>query len=398
MLFDEVEDVFNDGDIMFGRKSTAQTRKAWINRMLEQNQVPALWLSNSVNCLDPAFARRFDMIIELPVPPRRIREKILRQTCGELADARVCGAHLRRRQTRASRGDPGGAGRPCDSAGSAGGWPDARHRTPDQRDPGCARARPSEKSRCLQRARPLRSGLRQCRCRPRRRCRRRAQFAQRAPVPVRPAGYRERQLTPAGWQTGSARRCMRAAPPTLFPSGWAGRNAIWRACSLDAEQSDAGAVARRGRQLPAGSRAAPSAAWEVSEVNEMLTQMEGFAGIFIASTNLMTSLDPAALRRFDLKLAFGYMKPAQLWALFRRECEVLHLADPHPGLESRLAHLACATPGDSPPYGASTVSALWPRRPLLRWRLKRNAGSRISVDVRLVFFDTQPGRIVTYTA
>ena len=34
--------------------------------------------------------------------------------------------------------------------------------------------------------------------------------------------------------------------------------------------------------------------WEISEVNEMLTQMESFDGIFIASTNLMGSLDAAA--------------------------------------------------------------------------------------------------------
>jgi IS5 family transposase len=38
--------------------------------------------------------------------------------------------------------------------------------------------------------------------------------------------------------------------------------------------------------------------WEVSQVNEMLTQMESFGGVFIASTNLMAGLDSAALRRF----------------------------------------------------------------------------------------------------
>lgn len=42
IAFDEVEDVFNDGDRFFGRKSTAQVRKAWINRMLEENPVPTL--------------------------------------------------------------------------------------------------------------------------------------------------------------------------------------------------------------------------------------------------------------------------------------------------------------------------------------------------------------------
>src|SRR5690606_2551430 len=84
ILFDEVEDVFNDGDHFFGRKSTAQTRKAWINRMLEENPVPTLWLSNSISCLDPAFIRRFDMVFELPMPPKKQRERILLNSCGNL--------------------------------------------------------------------------------------------------------------------------------------------------------------------------------------------------------------------------------------------------------------------------------------------------------------------------
>ena len=46
LLFDEVEDVFNDGSNQWGRKSTAQVRKAWMNRILEENPVPSIWLSN----------------------------------------------------------------------------------------------------------------------------------------------------------------------------------------------------------------------------------------------------------------------------------------------------------------------------------------------------------------
>ena len=57
--------------------------------------------------------------------------------------------------------------------------------------------------------------------------------------------------------------------------------------------------------------------WEISQVNEMLTQIEGFEGVFIASTNLMDSLDAAALRRFDLKVHFDYLKPGQAWAMFQ---------------------------------------------------------------------------------
>jgi transitional endoplasmic reticulum ATPase len=81
LLFDEVEDVFADGDS--GRKSTAQQRKAWMNRTLEDNSVPTIWISNS-RVLDPAFIRRFDMVFELPIPPRSQRERIARKACLDL--------------------------------------------------------------------------------------------------------------------------------------------------------------------------------------------------------------------------------------------------------------------------------------------------------------------------
>lgn len=44
--------------------------------------------------------------------------------------------------------------------------------------------------------------------------------------------------------------------------------------------------------------------WEVTQVNEMLTQMESFQGIFIATTNFMDNLDKASIRRFDMKVEF----------------------------------------------------------------------------------------------
>jgi SpoVK/Ycf46/Vps4 family AAA+-type ATPase len=44
--------------------------------------------------------------------------------------------------------------------------------------------------------------------------------------------------------------------------------------------------------------------YEVTEVNEMLQGMERFAGIFICTTNLMDSIDQAALRRFTFKIQF----------------------------------------------------------------------------------------------
>jgi AAA+ superfamily predicted ATPase len=86
--------------------------------------------------------------------------------------------------------------------------------------------------------------------------------------------------------------------------------------------------------------------WEVSLVNEMLTQMESFSGVFIASTNLMEGLDQAALRRFDLKVKFNFLKHEQAWELLRRYCRKLKLQTPQPAQLTRLMRLEKLTPGD----------------------------------------------------
>lgn len=75
-------------------------------------------------------------------------------------------------------------------------------------------------------------------------------------------------------------------------------------------------------------RRAAQRSCEVSQVNEMLTQMEGFNGVFIASTNLMSQLDQAALRRFDLKIRFDYLKPKQALSLFTLTCQQQGLPEP----------------------------------------------------------------------
>ena len=72
--------------------------------------------------------------------------------------------------------------------------------------------------------------------------------------------------------------------------------------------------------------------WEITGVNEMLTQMESFPGIFIASTNLRDNLDQAALRRFDMKIKFDYLLPHQSRTLLESYCDTLHLEPPDTAL------------------------------------------------------------------
>lgn len=58
--------------------------------------------------------------------------------------------------------------------------------------------------------------------------------------------------------------------------------------------------------------------WEVTQVNELLTQMEKFDGVFIAITNFFGTLDAAGMRRFDMKAKFDYMKSEQAEDLYLR--------------------------------------------------------------------------------
>jgi len=86
--------------------------------------------------------------------------------------------------------------------------------------------------------------------------------------------------------------------------------------------------------------------WEVSMVNEMLTQMESFPGVFVASTNLMEGLDPASFRRFDLKVKFDFLRTGQAIELLRRHCADNALPAPTAADEGRLSGLQALTPGD----------------------------------------------------
>jgi SpoVK/Ycf46/Vps4 family AAA+-type ATPase len=58
--------------------------------------------------------------------------------------------------------------------------------------------------------------------------------------------------------------------------------------------------------------------WEISQVNEMLTWMEQHRLPFACTTNLPERLDRASLRRFLVKVRFGWLTPPQARLAFRR--------------------------------------------------------------------------------
>lgn len=54
--------------------------------------------------------------------------------------------------------------------------------------------------------------------------------------------------------------------------------------------------------------------FNISSVNEVLTQMESHPYPFVMTTNLKEKLDPASMRRFIFKIKFDYMKPEHIQA------------------------------------------------------------------------------------
>ena len=90
------------------------------------------------------------------------------------------------------------------------------------------------------------------------------------------------------------------------------------------------------------SRARAQRSWEVTQVNELLHQMENFNGILIGATNFSTNLDPATLRRFTFKLEFDYLDFAGKKLFFERMFQT-QLSEQD---AKKLSAIPNLTPGD----------------------------------------------------
>ncbi len=344
IVFDEVEDVFNDASDPWGHKSTAQVHKAWVNRTLESNRVPALWLSNSVRCLDNAFIRRFDMVIELPVPPKKQRAKIIGTAANDVLDAATID-----RFSQSDSLSPALVTQAASVALSIQGRPDAC-------DTAAAIERIVNSTLLAQGHEPIPKRV----------------YEALSPDydPSIICADRDLNAVAVGLRNTRAGRLCLYGPPgtgkTAFGywlaqqlgmplvvkrasdllSMWVGGNEKNLAMAFRQANEDGAILLIDEVDGFLQDRRGATRSWEFTAVNEMLTQLETFQGIFVASTNLINGFDPAALRRFDLKIEFGYLLPEQAWALLRRQIEVLGLAAPTPDLKCRVSRLGMLAPGD----------------------------------------------------
>ena len=336
LVFDEVEDVF--AGTLFAR-SVAQSHKGWVNALLETNPVPMVWISNDVRCMDPAFVRRFDVVLEMPDLPLARKEALFRARAAHQPAAAV-------------------VRRFAEQEGLS----------------------PAVLARTLHVANTLAADADELAAQCLLLCNQTLQAQGRKPLTLPPAGQVDYAPEWAACDADLARisaglaarrqgRICCYGPPGTGKSAWA----QWLG-----RQADMPVLLRRGSDLLGMyvgeterniatvfhqaeaqgmllvldevdgflfAREGAVRSWERSMVNELLTQIERFPGLLVVSTNMLDALDAAALRRFDVKLHFGFLRREQVLSLAGAQAQALGLAL-GAAQQQQLAAMSHLTPGD----------------------------------------------------
>ena len=349
ILFDEVEDVFPDSVVPFlGRTKSSGRYKAWTNTVLESNPRPAFWLCNEAQQIDQAFRRRFTYALEFRTPPRSVRHSMLKQRLHQLPVRPEWIEQVTQN----------------------------RHLTPaliEQAGKIVALAKHENVATAEALAtRTLRHSLEALGLPP--------DYLVTGDAP--PLAYRPELLNPShdltaltqGLKARPKGRLCFSGPPGCGKTAFAQHLAeqvdkplLQKTASdllnyyLGETEKNLAAMFREAEDEDAvlfldeadsflQDRTSAHRSWEVTQVNELLKQMEQFDGLFICATNLMDRLDPAVHRRFDLKIQFDYLKSDQAGKLFIRVlADFQGYTRPRRSTESvkmRLSKLSTLTPGD----------------------------------------------------
>ncbi|MDZ4292276.1 MAG: ATP-binding protein [Hydrogenophaga sp.] len=369
LLFDEVEDVFppissEAAQIIARAEHVAAPHtgsvsgKAWVNQILESNAVPTLWVTNRIEQIDPAFRRRFAYHLELKSPPPGAREQLVRKTLEGAAVSDALVARLTERkgltpaQIRTALRFAQLAAHPAKPAARRG----AKRRAADA---------------------PMLDDLIE------RQLKNADQALGRQPdLALRPSvtqysldmlnvesRYELPRIVAALKARGHGCLCFHGAPGTGktalaehiaqqlerplmirrasdLVSKFVGETEQQMAAMFREAQAEKAVLLLDEADSFLQDRRGAQRTYEVTEVNEMLQGMERYDGIFICTTNLMDSIDQAALRRFTFKIHFKPLTAPQRETMFVVEALGGEAAALEPALRERLSRLDQLCPGD----------------------------------------------------
>ena len=365
IVVDEADDV-----LQLGEKKNAS--KQWINRLVEAPRVPTIWIVNDHDNLDPAVLRRMALAIRFDRPTLPTRQRIT------LRNAEAQAMHLNESEIQeiaALQASPAVVASGLRVASLAGG--------------GAATAKSAIESVMLTMGQSLNPEIAGSAVYdPRLSCAdtdlprladRLASSPKRSwsllltgPSGTGKSAFARHIAKRAGLEI-EERRCSDILSPFL---GETERNiaaafsrAATRGALLLLDEADSLLYRREGAQRN----------WEVSQVNEMLVQMEHLQAPFIATTNLSLNLDPAAQRRFTMRVGFKPMAEWQARELFRSNFGI--------GWPSELPVTDGQTPGDFTVV-AHRATLLGENDPavLVRWLIDEIEARGEKIEKRMGFF------------
>lgn len=336
LMYDEAEDIFNTNN-----DEKRQYGKAFINRSLETNEVPTIWITNNILDMDEAVVRRFNLAIEIGIPTEDVRAKIIKKYSENLIDSKLV-KKLAKNQfvapavvsnaslvvSNLNTKDKNKAfERVISNTLKAQGYDEIEKDEkpsidlPSSYDPNfvnsdCDLNELMQGIKASKNARMCLYGV------PGTGKSAYAKFIAKSlkkPIIIK-KGSDLLSMFVGGTEKNIALAFKEAKD----------KKAVLVFDEVDSFLQDRGMAAR---------------SWEVTQVNEMLVQMESFDGIFIATTNLINNLDKACLRRFDLKLEFGYLLPEQAQNLFKKECALLKVKFDE-NASKKVSNLGLLAPGD----------------------------------------------------
>ncbi|MEX0624596.1 AAA family ATPase [Saccharospirillum sp.] len=336
ILMDEADHLFETS--LFRAQDPDLVKPAMVN-LLEKNPLPTIWIVNHPEQVDPAYIRRFDLVLPLNTPPQHQRLKIARQQTGNWVDETAL-----KRLTQIEALTPAIIGRAAEVAQlsdltdnsqyleamvlntlEAQGHSQARRQWKQKTEEGYDPALVNVDMELA----PLIEGLKQN-------------------PEARMCFYGEPgtgKTALARWISEQLERPLQQTKASDLISPWVGQTEQNLAKAFEQAETDQAVLLIDEVDSFLYPRESASHSWQLTAVNEFLVQMESFNGLFIATTNRMSGLDSAALRRFDLKLEFQALREDQLKRMLHQQADLIGLTIKE-GDDMAYKHLVGLTAGD----------------------------------------------------